>query len=146
MELELEEYIEKDIKMPEEETEKTTWKRRNNKARKLIIDSVKDSILPSISRITSAFEMFKIIQDTFEINNASRILTLKNQLLNMKMNKEETITSYFLRISEIRDQLLCIGNTIEDTELTLIALKGLPISWETFIQCISTRPPLPRFE
>ena len=54
-ELELENYIEKDIPIPQDETEKLTWKRRNNKARKIIVDSVKDHILPSISDIKSEY-------------------------------------------------------------------------------------------
>ena len=55
------------------------------------------------------------------------------------------MTNYFLRISEIRDQLATIGNNADDEELTLIALRGLPISWELFIQCVS-RPSLPKFD
>lgn len=62
------------------------------------------------------------------------------------MNKGETITSYFLRISELRDQLSTIGNNIDDMELRLIALRGLPITWESFIQCITRRPSLPKFD
>lgn len=69
---------------------KATWKRRNNKARKIIVDSVKDHILPSISNLKKAFEVFKTITNTLEINNSSRLLTLKNQLMNIKMNKEES--------------------------------------------------------
>ena len=34
-ELELESYIEKESKMPEDETKKATWKRRNNKAKEV---------------------------------------------------------------------------------------------------------------
>ena len=60
-ELELEEYIEKEIPIPQDETEKLTWKRRNNKAKKIIVDSVKDHILPSISEIKSTHEVFKTI-------------------------------------------------------------------------------------
>ena len=54
-EMELEEYIETNISMPENESEKVTWKKHNNKAIKIIIDSVKDHILPSISSRKVAF-------------------------------------------------------------------------------------------
>ena len=77
-ELELETYIEEDIPIPQNESERLTWKRRNNKERKIIVDSVKDHILPSISDIKSAYEVFKIIKNTFEINNSSRLITLKS--------------------------------------------------------------------
>lgn len=76
-EVELESFIESDISMPEDEAENATWKRRNNKARKIIVDLVKDHILPSMSNKKKAFEVFKTIKDTFEINNSSRLITLK---------------------------------------------------------------------
>lgn len=99
-ESELQSFIESDISIPEDEAKKATWKRRNNKARKIIVDFVKDHILPSISNQKKAFEVFKTIKDMFEINNSSRLITLKNQLMNTKMNKGETISSYFGKISE----------------------------------------------
>ena len=104
-EMELEEYIETNISMPENEPEKVTWKRHNNKTMNIIIDSVKDHILPSISSLKTAFEMFSTIRDIFEINNTSRLLTLKQDLLYIKMKNGESITLYFLRIFELKDQL-----------------------------------------
>ena len=65
-EMELEKYIEINIMMPENELEKVTWKRHNNKAMKIIIDSLKDHIRPSISSLKTAFEMFSTIRDTFQ--------------------------------------------------------------------------------
>ena len=103
--------------MPEEESEKTTWKRHKSKAKKIIIDVVRDHILPSIARLKTAYKAFKTIKDPFEINNKRKILTLKHQLLNIKINKGKTITTYFLRISEIRDQLATIGNNADDEEV-----------------------------
>lgn len=50
-EMELEKYIESNLPMPENESKKVTWKRHNNKAMKIIIDSVKDHILPSIANL-----------------------------------------------------------------------------------------------
>lgn len=145
-ELELESYIEENLDMPNDEPQKSTWKRRNNKAKKIIIDSVKDHILPSIARLPKAYEVFETIKNTYEVNNASRMLTLKQQLLNIKMNKDDTISTYLSRISEVKDQLQTIGNEVDDQEISLIALRGLPISWESYIQCISRTPPLPKFE
>ena len=49
------------------------------------------------------------------------------------MKNGESITSYFLRISELKDQLATMENRVDDKELNMIALRGLPLSWETFI-------------
>ena len=141
--MEIENYIESNLPTPENESEKATWKRHNNKAMKIIIDSVKDHILPSIANLKTAFDMFTTIQSTFEINNTSRLLTLKQDLLYIKMKNGESITSYFLRITELKDQLATMQNQIDDKELSMIALRGLPLLWETFIRGLSSRPELP---
>ena len=145
-EMELEEYIEINISMLENELEKVKWKRHNNKAMKIIIDSVKDHILPSISSLETAFEMFATIKNTFEINNTSRLLTLKQDLLYIKMKNGESITSYFLRITELKDQLAKMDNRVDDKELSMIALRGPPLSLETFIRGLSSCPELPKFD
>ena len=120
-EMELKNYIETNLPMPENESEKTTWKRHNNKPMKIIIDSVKDHILPFIANLKTAFDMVTTIQSIFEINNTSRLLTLKQDLLYIKMKNGESTTSYFLRIIELKDQLATMQNQIDDKELSMIA-------------------------
>ena len=61
------------------------------------------------------------------------------------MDKGDTISSYFSKITKLRDQLSTIGNNVDDVELSLIALRGLPLLWESFIQCIS-HPSPPKFD
>ena len=46
--MELEGYIEENKSTFENDPNKKTWKRYNNKAMKIIIHSIKDHILPSI--------------------------------------------------------------------------------------------------
>ena len=41
------------------------------------------------------------------------------------MNKGESISSYY--------RLSSIGSKVEEQELSIIALRGLPISWEALI-------------
>ena len=49
------------------------------------------------------------------------------------MKNGKSITSYFLRISKLKDQLTTMENRVDDKELSMIALRSLPLSWETFI-------------
>lgn len=99
-----------------------------------------------ISKYETTFQMFKALADIYEINNTSRALTLNKQLHHIKMNKGETVTSYFLRITELRDQLSTIGHIVDNKELAMMALNGLPTSWESFIQGISARSKFPKFD
>ena len=90
--------------------------------------------------------MFSTIQSTFEINNISRLLTLKQDLLYIKIKNGESVTSYFLRIIELKDQLAIMQNQIDDKELSMIALRGLPLSWKTFIRGLRFCLKLPKFD
>jgi len=55
-------------------------------------------------------------------------LFLKNKLNNIK----KEIQSYFLRIIEIKNDLLSIGEVIPGRELTIITLGRLPSEWYVF--------------
>jgi hypothetical protein len=62
------------------------------------------------------------------------------------MTKSDTVATFFMKISEIRGQLGAIGEIISDRELVMITLNGLPSHWEPFIQSISGRSKLPKFD
>ena len=69
-------------------------------------------------------EMYDKLFGMFKVNNPNQILFLKNKLKGIKMDKGESIQSYFMRITQIRKDLLSIGEVIADRDLTLIALGG----------------------
>ena len=71
---------------------------------------------------------------------------MRNKLSNMKMTKSENIASYFMRITELRDKLRSKGDNFEEKELVMTTLSCLPPSWESFIQTISGRTKLPKFD
>ena len=56
----------------------------------------------------------------------------KNKLKDIKKSKDEGIQSYFLRITETKNDLLSIGEVIPDRELTLTTLGGLPLECYVF--------------
>ena len=60
------------------------------------------------------------------------------------MNKGETISSYFMRITKLTNQLSALGHICKDKELAIMALKGLPKSWETFKQGLCSRYKVPK--
>jgi hypothetical protein len=129
--------------------DKDEWKTDDVKARKIIIYSVRDHLLPRIFALKTAYLMYDALKKMFESNNTNRTLTLKHQLQNLKMTKDDTITTFFMKISMIRDQLGelgAIGETILDRELVMITLNALPSHWEPFIQSISPRADLPQFD
>ena len=98
-----------------------------------------------LTKHQTAFAMMNALLNAFEVNNATRVLALKRQLNHIQIKKGESMNSYFLRVASLRDELTSIGTIISDTELTLMAIDGLPDSWETFAQGISARDKFPDF-
>jgi hypothetical protein len=56
--------------------------------------------------------MYDAMKRMFERNNTNNALTLKHQLQSIKMKNVDNIATFFMRISEIRDQLGAIRETI----------------------------------
>jgi hypothetical protein len=64
----------------------------------------------------------------------------------MKMNDDDNITSYFVRISQLRDQLQAFEEIISKKVLVNIVLNGLPKTWDAFAASMNTRKEYPTFE
>ena len=87
-----------------------------------------------------------IMVGIFKVNNANQILFLKNKLKDIKMEKGESIQSYLMRLTQIKNDLLSIGEVIADRELTLIALRGLSRPWDVFTTTILNNDRIPSFD
>jgi len=57
-------------------------------------------------------------------------MTLRNQLRVTKMIKNDTIATYFIKVSQLKDQLAAINENIDDSELTTLTLNGFPFLGE----------------
>ena len=72
------------------------------KAKRIIADSIKDHFIPQVSSKKIPKEMFNALSSLFEGKNINIRMTLRNQLKGVKIQKEETMQSYFTRVSQIK--------------------------------------------
>jgi hypothetical protein len=115
-------------------------------AMSIIVESIKDHLIPYISHLDSLKKMYDALTNLFSIRNIGQVMSLKNELCDMKMNDEDSITSYFVRISQLRDQLQAIEEIISEKELVNIVLNGLPKTWDAFAASMNIRKEYPTFE
>jgi hypothetical protein len=115
-------------------------------AMSIIVDSIKDHLIPYISHLDSSKKMYDALTNLFSVRNIGQVMSLKNELCDMKMNDDDIITSYFVRISQLRDQLQAIEEIISEKELVNIVLNGLPKMWDAFAASMNTRKEYPTFE
>ena len=79
------------------------------------------------------YDAFSII---YEGNNINKKMNLRTQLKRTKMSKGESIQYYFTRVSQFKEKLSAIGDTLDEDELVMIVLNGLTRPWDSFIQTL----------
>ena len=121
---------------PEDVVEKAKHQMDSIKAQRIIADSIKDHLIPYVSSKKTPKEMFDALSKLYEGKNINRKMNLRTQLKNTKMQKGEMIQEYFSRISEIKEQLKAIGDTIDEDEFVITTLNGLARPWDAFIQSV----------
>jgi hypothetical protein len=107
-------YIEEVVPESIDDAEKFQWRKNDAKSRKIIIYSVRDHLIPHISNLNIVKQMYDALKKLFERNNTNTTLALRHQLQNLKMTKLDTVSTFFMKISEIKDNLGAIGEIISD--------------------------------
>jgi len=79
-------------------------------------DSIHKHLVAYISDLNTSKEIYDRLVGMFKFSNENQILFLKNKLKDIKKGKGEDIQSYFMRITEIKKDLLSIGEAIADSE------------------------------
>jgi putative lipoic acid-binding regulatory protein len=110
------------------------------------VDSIKDHLIPYISHLDSSKKMYDALTNIFLVRNIGQVMSLKNELCDMKMNDDDNITLYFVRISQLRDQLQVIEEITSEKELVKMVLNGLPKTWDAFSASMNTRKEYLTFE
>lgn len=62
------------------------------------------------------------------------------------MSKTNTVTSYLTGISQVRDDLVVVRETVSDADLVRIALNGFLEIWDTFVKVFVSRENLSNWE
>jgi hypothetical protein len=139
-------FIKEEVLEPVVATEKAKHQKDTIRAKRIIADSIKDHLIPYVSSKKTWKEMVDALTRLYEGKNINRKMNLRTQLKNTRMQKGEMIQEYFSRISEFKEQLEAIGDTIDEDELIMMTLNGLTRPWDAFIQTICARTEKLKFD
>jgi len=70
------------------------WDKQENKAKVLLQMSMKYNIIPHIRDAKTSKETWKALKDLYETNNTNHILFLKSKLLSIKMDINESVSTF----------------------------------------------------
>ena len=91
--------IDEEVPVPEGDEDKALNKKKLVMEKRIIVDSIKDHLIPQVSSLKTHKSMFDALTKLFEGKNIKRKMTMRNQLKNVKIQNVETIQSYFTRVS-----------------------------------------------
>jgi hypothetical protein len=122
------------------------FRKRNNKAKKTICDAIRDHIIPHLTRKTCAFKMWASLCKLYESSNENRIMVLHDRLRGIRMLKDESVTSFLGRYTQIRDKLAVLGEIVNPNSLVRQAMNSFTKPWGPFVRGIVAREVMPTWE
>jgi hypothetical protein len=113
------------------------------KSQRLILDGVRDPLIPHLAKKKTAKEMCEALKNQYEAKNENRKMELKDKLHSIKMTMGESVVPYLTCLAQVKDELVVVGEVILDSNLVRIALRGFTKDWEFFVKCIMGREKIP---
>jgi hypothetical protein len=97
----LKEYVEVVVADPMDPQELVVHKKKEVKAKRVLLESVKDHLILHISEKKSAKEMYDALVSLYQNKNTGRLLHLKHQLQVVRMSSEDMVVNYLMNITQI---------------------------------------------
>ena len=97
---------------------------------RIIVDFIKYHLIPQVSSKKTPKKMYDALSRMYEGRNINIKMNMRDQLKGTKMSKGESIQYYLTRVSQIKEKLSDIGNTLDEDELVMTALNGLTRTWD----------------
>ena len=81
----MDQFISGYVPEPEGDEENDAHKRSMDKAKRIIVDSIRDHLIPHVSSFKILKELYDALTNMFEGKNINLKMTLRNQLKNVKI-------------------------------------------------------------
>ena len=86
-----EEHIDSTKVAPTDQADLATWKKIDSRAMLIIMDGVKDHIVPHLSGKKTASEMWKALESLYQSKNENQNMVLQDRMRSTRMAKGEGV-------------------------------------------------------
>jgi hypothetical protein len=138
--------VENPVSTPNDAKDREAYFTSKIRAQRILLDGVKDHLVPNIGEKQTVHEMWTHLKGLFEANHEGRIMALKERLQHTKMSKGESVIGYLTKVKLLLDELLAVGVKLTPVEIVRSALRGFPKEWDPFISGIVAREKLPNWD
>ena len=90
--------MEKEVNKPTDPGDLEAYEKKDNKAQRVILDVVKDHLIPHVAEKMSAAKMFKSMKNLFQSDNMNMKMILKNKVRDACMSRSNIVTNYLMRM------------------------------------------------
>lgn len=98
-EFDLDDLVTRDLEEPTSSASKYAFRKKQAKVKRIIYDSIKDSMMPMLQPLSTVKECMDALSKLYNTNAPSQKISLKKHLHSIKMDRNETIASFFSRIT-----------------------------------------------
>ena len=112
------------------------WSENDRKAKAYIGLSLSDDYLEHVSGCDTASEMWQTITNIFERHTLFNKLAARRKFYTATMIESESILTYVTRIRQFADTLKSMGVDIDDKEMAMAVLNGLPDRFDNLISAL----------
>ena len=106
------------------------------KAKAIIELHVSPHLLYLVREDATARQAWDALSATFATRMAARVITLRRELSQLRMEPKESVAAYYGRVEKLREQLVQAGEAVAEQEVRLHLLAGLPNAYSTVVELL----------
>ena len=114
----------------------TEWRKKDIKAQAIIGLTLSDELLENVREVTTTSEMWKTICDVFERHTLLNKLSARRKFYTATKEEGESALQFANRIRQLAATLKSMNVTIEDSEMAMAMLNGLPEAYDPLISAL----------
>ena len=108
------------------------------KAKAFIMLYVADYYLPTLQALSTGKEVWDKLKELYRAQTVARHLQLRQELVQLRMTGAESITMFISRARRIWTDLNTCGDTMDEAQIVLAVLAGLPKSYGVISRIIQS--------
>eukprot|EP00253_Pinus_taeda_P005188 PITA_05188 len=113
----LKDFIDQEVPKPTDKTELVEWVKCVARARRILLEGVRDHIVSRLHGKESPFAMWKTLKDLYQNSSDQRKLALKDKLRKIKCEKGDSISTFLNKLTTYRDELASVGVTTANEDM-----------------------------
>ena len=124
--------------LPTVEAEAKLWRKKDQAALSIIRLRVADKMIVYIASATTSKGAWDTIQQMLEPQGALSTVLVRRKLFRAACEEGTAIDDHIRMLITYREELIGLGQTLDDAEFAITLLTSLPESWNNFIAGIDT--------